>query len=212
MAATTTNQRLQAWVDEWAEIFQPDCELPTRGFFFRPTGAEEGLLGLPVLQPGGGGRAAVYGGAQGSASVVYLRQRELSFAALGSLRARPGVSADDGCKASCVDWYGNARPIFTGGRVFALMGYELVEGRLDAAERAELLARLDRSPVVVFGSLLWAILWTATLAATVRLVARWPVGRAAATSCWSRTTRRWPRCWRACCRRRATACAMHRTA
>ena len=28
------------------------------------------------------------------------------------------------------DWYGNARPIFIGNRVFALMGYELVEGRL----------------------------------------------------------------------------------
>ncbi|MCO8127023.1 phosphoenolpyruvate carboxykinase (GTP) [Acidimicrobiia bacterium EGI L10123] len=25
MAATTTNERLQAWVDEWAEIFQPDA-------------------------------------------------------------------------------------------------------------------------------------------------------------------------------------------
>jgi hypothetical protein len=36
----------------------------------------------------------------------------------------------DHCKASCVDWYGNARPIFLGERVLALMGYELVEGRL----------------------------------------------------------------------------------
>jgi len=47
------------------------------------------------------------------------------------LRARAGGGArDDGCKASCVDWYGNARPIFLGERVFALLGYELVEGRL----------------------------------------------------------------------------------
>ena len=45
---------------------------------------------------------------------------------------RPGVAADDGCKASCVDWYGNARPIFLGDRVLALMGYEIVEGRLQA--------------------------------------------------------------------------------
>jgi hypothetical protein len=37
---------------------------------------------------------------------------------------------DDGCKASCVDWYGNARPIFLRGRTFALMGYEIVEGEL----------------------------------------------------------------------------------
>jgi len=36
----------------------------------------------------------------------------------------------DDCVASCVDWYGNARPIFLRDRVFALLGYELVEGRL----------------------------------------------------------------------------------
>ncbi len=27
-----------------------------------------------------------------------------------------------------MDWYGNARPLFYKGRVFALLGYELVEG------------------------------------------------------------------------------------
>ena len=43
-----------------------------------------------------------------------------------------GGMRDDGCKASCVDWYGNARPIFLGDRVLALMGYEIVEGRLQA--------------------------------------------------------------------------------
>jgi hypothetical protein len=37
---------------------------------------------------------------------------------------------DDGCVASCVDWYGNARPLFLRGRIFALLGYELVEGDL----------------------------------------------------------------------------------
>ncbi|MEI9853110.1 MAG: beta-propeller domain-containing protein [Sphingomonas sp.] len=34
------------------------------------------------------------------------------------------------CQVSCVDWYGNSRPIFTGGRIFALMGTELVEGTM----------------------------------------------------------------------------------
>ena len=47
----------------------------------------------------------------------------------GRLSADPGRAVDDHCRASCVDWYGNARPIFIGDRVFALMGYELVEGR-----------------------------------------------------------------------------------
>jgi hypothetical protein len=60
---------------------------------------------------------------------------------LGDLTAGPAAasrgaggngngSSDDGCKASCVDWYGNARPLFLRGRVFALLGYEIVEGRL----------------------------------------------------------------------------------
>ena len=38
---------------------------------------------------------------------------------------------------SCVDWYGNARPIFYRGRVFALMGYELVEGSIDKGRMRE---------------------------------------------------------------------------
>lgn len=37
---------------------------------------------------------------------------------------------DDACLKSCADWYGNARPIFYRSRVFALMGYELVEAQL----------------------------------------------------------------------------------
>ena len=49
-----------------------------------------------------------------------------------SRRARRGERGlDDGCNASCVDWYGNARPLFLRNRVFALLGYEIVEGRLD---------------------------------------------------------------------------------
>lgn len=105
-------------------------ETRTHGFFFRPTGAEDGLLGLPVLSGPGARRGAVYAGAQGSAAVMFLRQRNLDFHALGELGAR-ATTQDDACKASCVDWYGNARPIFLGERVFALMGYELVEGRLE---------------------------------------------------------------------------------
>jgi hypothetical protein len=104
-------------------------ETRTHGFFHHATGSDEGLLGLPILGPGRG-HHGVFAGAQGSASVLYLRQRDLAFSALGSLEAQPPGARDDGCKASCVDWYGNARPIFLGGRVFALLGYELVEGQL----------------------------------------------------------------------------------
>ncbi|WP_280151096.1 beta-propeller domain-containing protein [Piscinibacter sp. XHJ-5] len=105
-------------------------ETRTHGFFFRPTGRDEGVLGLPVLDARGGPRKSIYQGVHGSASVLYLRQRDLAFSPLGQLHARPESARDDGCKASCVDWYGNARPLFIGDRVFALLGYELVEGQV----------------------------------------------------------------------------------
>lgn len=125
---------------------QPDArqgETRTHGFFFRPTGAEEGLLGLPILGPGAGRSNGVKSGAQGAAAVLFLRQSALAFRPLGALEARPG-QADDRCKASCVDWYGNARPLFLGERVFALMGYELVEGRLEGLRRFERLSERRR--------------------------------------------------------------------
>jgi hypothetical protein len=107
-------------------------ESRTHGFFYRAQTDDEGVLGLPTLRAGMGRRGGVYHGAQGAASVVYLRNRRLQFTALGTLDARDERGPrDDGCKASCVDWYGNARPIFLGERVFALLGYELVEGRIE---------------------------------------------------------------------------------
>jgi hypothetical protein len=59
---------------------------------------------------------------------------------LDVLRFRP--SGTYRCEVSCTEWYGSARPIFSRGRVFALMGTELVEGRLDGGRIAEL-GRLD---------------------------------------------------------------------
>jgi hypothetical protein len=53
---------------------------------------------------------------------------------------------EDGCKASCVDWYGNARPLFLRGRIFALLGYELVEGAASGGVMREL-RRASFAPV-----------------------------------------------------------------
>jgi hypothetical protein len=119
-------------------------ETRTHGFFYRPTGRDEGLIGLPVLA----------GSRGGSAAVLYLRSRALSLRSIGELRARSDVQRNDDCRASCVDWYGNARPIFLGERVFALMGYELVEGRLGRGVAGE---RIDEQRRVDFGpKSLWA--------------------------------------------------------
>ncbi len=102
-------------------------ETRTHGFFYRPRDEAEGLLGLPIL-----GARGPYGAADGTgtASVLYLHQRDGDFTPLGELKAQPGRQ-DDACRASCVDWYGNARPIFLGERILALLGYELIEGRLE---------------------------------------------------------------------------------
>lgn len=119
-------------------------ETRTHGFFYRATGRDEGLLGLPVL---GNERSEV--GRRGAASIALLRQRGVAFTGLGALEAGGSGPRDDACKASCVDWYGNARPIFLGERVLALMGYEIVEGRLDSRgwnERIEERRRIDFGP------------------------------------------------------------------
>ena len=76
---------------------------------------------------------------------MFLRRDQGRFAGLGELAATRGAAGDDRCKASCTDWYGNARPIFYGPRIFALMGYELVEGREEDGQIREI-ARLDFTP------------------------------------------------------------------
>jgi len=96
-------------------------ETRSHGFFYNE---RQGLLGLPII----GGRQA---------SVLYLRNQSLHFAEIGTLGASPRANGNDGCRASCVDWYGNSRPLFIHNRVFALMGYELVEGEIVRGRIAE---------------------------------------------------------------------------
>jgi Beta propeller domain len=97
-------------------------ETRSHGFFYSE---RDGLLGLPII------------GARRSASLLYLRNASLGFSEIGTLDARPQGGLQDGCRASCVDWYGNSRPLFIQRRVFALMGYEIVEGRLAADQIVE---------------------------------------------------------------------------
>jgi Beta propeller domain len=87
-------------------------ETRSHAFFFKPEARDgaSGILGLPVTRFG--------------------LEEERRFSPLGELFASDVRSTNDGCRASCVDWYGNARPIFLRGRTFALMGYELVEGQI----------------------------------------------------------------------------------
>lgn len=76
---------------------------------------------------------------------------DLSFVSLGAdgrlapagdLLRGENTGGDYECEVSCIDWYGNSRPIFTAGRIFALTGTELIEGRLDGRRIRET-RRLD---------------------------------------------------------------------
>jgi hypothetical protein len=101
-------------------------ETRSHGFFFKPDGAGGGVLGLPLRHEGGAWQQLRYG----SAEVLFLGvDAQLGLTRLGALAAE-AESRDDGCQVSCADWYGNARPLFYRGRIFALLGYELVEGQL----------------------------------------------------------------------------------
>lgn len=96
-------------------------ESRTHGFFYQPESTLSGILGLPII--GGDSQRP-------TAAVKYLRNKNLQLSDMGLLVSSPNTNLNDSCQASCVDWYGNARPIFIGKRVYALMGYELVEGRV----------------------------------------------------------------------------------
>jgi hypothetical protein len=125
-------------------LTRPDAaqgETRSHGFFYKPDGDDTGLLGLPVV---GGSRPGHKQLRQGSAAVMFLRNDALMLGDIGELAAQ-AANADDRCRASCVDWYGNARPLFLRGRVFALLGYELVEGRVATGGIAEV-ARTSFAP------------------------------------------------------------------
>jgi hypothetical protein len=116
-----------------------EAESRSQAFFFAPDprtpDGADGMVGLPVQ------RAAARDGDAGAA-IVYLNRRARRLSGAGDLASGAKGARDDGCTASCTDWYGDMRPIFTGGRIFALMGYELVEGRVGDDRIAEV-ARVD---------------------------------------------------------------------
>jgi hypothetical protein len=119
-------------------------ETRSHGFFYN---AAEGLLGLPILGPG---KAASRQLRHESAALLYLKNDQLNLSEIGTLDSRRGAR-NDHCRASCVDWYGNSRPLFIRGRIFALMGYEIVEGELRAG-RIQELRRVDLTPTLAFPS------------------------------------------------------------
>ena len=138
--------RLGQWPEIVSRYTRKDAsqgELRSHGFFYKPEGANNGTLGLPISVPGRPGFRHLF---QDSAAILFLRNDSLQFREVGELGSEPEKAIDDGCRASCVDWYGNARPLFLRGRVFALLGYEIVEGTMDDGRMKEL-RRINYAPV-----------------------------------------------------------------
>jgi len=115
----------------------------SHAFFYRQDGPDAGVFGFPIVTvtTGEDGDAR-----ERSARILFIANRALAFSGEGTLDASSGTSVDDDrCRVSCLDWYGNARPIFIDDRIFALLGYEIVEGRL-VGGHIEGVRRLDFTP------------------------------------------------------------------
>ena len=129
--------KLNSWPEVISRYTRKDAsqgETRSHGFFYKPDGDSSGTLGLPVSLPGRPGYKHLF---ENSAAILFLKNDSLHFREIGELGSEPDKAVDDKCRASCVDWYGNARPLFLRGRVFALLGYEIVEGAIDTGRMTE---------------------------------------------------------------------------
>lgn len=106
-------------------------ELRSHGFSYKGNEDGTGMLGLPIIQT----RGSYMDLFDTSAEVLFLKtDKDLKFTKLGSLKGSAPQEENDNCEYSCVDWYGNSRPIFYRNRIFGLLGYEIIEGDLQEEE------------------------------------------------------------------------------
>ncbi len=107
-------------------------EWRTHGFFFQPN-KDGGIFGLPVVNESGGVSDGFWSGAVSSVSFFGVQKSGL-ISRIGQISAS---GSETQCETSCIDWYGNTRPIFLGSRIFALMGSEIGEASIDVRPREE---------------------------------------------------------------------------
>jgi hypothetical protein len=107
-----------------------ESEGRSHAFNARVEDDDSGLFGLPtmdVAQPHGFWHERPVD-VQFFTATADLQLDSASHLAGEPRNARESTSYQ--CQVSCYDWYGNARPIFFRGRIFALIGLELIEGQL----------------------------------------------------------------------------------
>jgi hypothetical protein len=128
---------------ELPERFESDGR--SHAFNSRIEADGSGVMGLPTIS--GENRSSRSAWRSSASDLSYLAvDRHGQLRSVGELeqrfRYRNEDDDDDGirgysCEVSCIDWYGNSRPIFTDGRIFALAGTQLIEGRIVGGEIAE---------------------------------------------------------------------------
>ena len=121
-------------------------ELRSHGFFYKPgQNPREGMIGLPIRNEGASGSQFL---SEGSARRSSSSRRGRSNSP--SLGLAPRVAGDDGPRRLSPRRVLRGlvrqlpRPIFAKGRMFALMGYDLVEGAVEDQGRAAHLVERSR--------------------------------------------------------------------
>lgn len=101
---------------------------------------DRGLLAFPV------------GELRTQMDMLFLRRIEGQLTEAGRLRAAATPWQDDRCRASCAAWNRDVRAVFVGRRIFALLGYEVVEGELTPEGGLREIRRLDFTPLAESGA------------------------------------------------------------
>jgi hypothetical protein len=84
------------------------------------------------------------------ASMMFFANDSRGFVALGELRSNERDVSDDRCTTGpCTDWFEDSRAFAIGDRLFALLGYELIEAKLEAGKLLEV-RRLHFGPPDIF--------------------------------------------------------------
>jgi Beta propeller domain len=115
-----------------------------------------GIMGIPTtLREEDSDRYSWWSGKSDLSFLTLDIAGQLAVAGELEGKTEEDVSEHEGykCDVSCIDWYGNARPIFTRGRIFGLMGTTLVEakvreGRINEIARVDLTAPIGTKAAI----------------------------------------------------------------
>ncbi len=99
----------------------------SHGFFYNELSPGKGILGLPIRAE----RDPFGELFETSSTIGFMSITDNQIKKIGSFTSSTETDNSDDCIASCIDWYGNTRPIFLGDRILGLMGYDLIEGKMD---------------------------------------------------------------------------------